>query len=91
MGIHEYLDGYVSIPEERLVEMNKQLDWADSEVGKLRAVLAPLLENPFDEGMNYFCRFCDMRQGEGHTPECPVLRKDELLHARYPDAIKSGR
>jgi hypothetical protein len=88
-------------------EYNKQLDWADNEVGKLRAILAPLLEAPGElagydiSGIGWYeCRFCGADVDNPtfgrtiettHKPDCPVLRKDELLHARYPDAIRSGR
>lgn len=56
-------------------------------VAELRAVLAPLLDEPIIDVAGEFevCRFC----GEGdsnafgrtsaHAPECPVLRANELL------------
>jgi len=64
------------------------LPWVD-RIDELRAVLAPLLDDPnaprsgdgeYDFGCCVFCH-CEVPgtvPGE-HAPDCPVLRKDELL------------
>lgn len=60
--------------------------------GELRAILMPLLTDPFDVretdegGERWTCLFCDA-QGRSpdtyvaypHAADCPVLRRDELL------------
>lgn len=60
----------------------------------LRAILAPLLDNPYRTIANYGdpyeeCVFCECvpeshypygpNDRKDHEPDCPVLRKDELL------------
>jgi hypothetical protein len=71
-------------------------------IAELRAILAPLLDDPFvgDEGA-FSCQFCRVTLGPEwdatthnhgplryphrdahlfvHAPDCPVLRKDDLL------------
>lgn len=63
-------------------------DARDATIADLRAVLAPLLEQPYvdwSEGeYGRTCRFClsgEPYRGDPpvHTPDCPVLRDDELL------------
>lgn len=49
----------------------------------LRAILAPLLDEPFVPGpngsdMGLDCLFCRVDE-PSHEPNCPVLRRDELL------------
>ena len=50
---------------------------------ELRAVLAPLLENPLatGDGSSGVCFFClnTILTGSGHALACPVLRRSELL------------
>lgn len=57
-------------------------------IAELRAILAPLLENPWRDGGDIGdgdqatdCLFCgpQSRIGGTHAPDCPVLRKDALL------------
>jgi hypothetical protein len=66
---------------------------------ELRAILAPLLDDPIDanechDESWYVCRFCG-KEAEvvevhprvyacDHAPDCPVLRKDELLGRPTP-------
>lgn len=52
-------------------------DDRDETIAALRAVLAPLLDDPrAEEGR---CIFCDDLLDNRHAPDCPVLRRDELL------------
>ena len=60
-----------------------------SEVAGLRAILAPLLDQPmvmdscYDDNAHYSCLHCPVGNfyaiDEGHYSGCPVLRKAELL------------
>ena len=71
------------IPPELLTAagINGFLDTID----ELRAVLEPLLDQPYQPGGPYFaphqeCRFCRSILGdERHLPTCPVLKRDALL------------
>lgn len=44
---------------------------------ELRAVLAPLLANPFVAHAQ--CYFCGCFETEAHGPACPLWRRDQLL------------
>lgn len=60
-----------------------------AQLAAVRAVLAPLLDDPWEWGAweelvtggrpLLICRFCDAPKGHAHWPDCPVLRRDELL------------
>ena len=63
-------------------------DDRDETIAELRAVLAPLLDNPFRDLWTYSdpdetCVFCEhvglAFDRQSHEPGCPVLRRDELL------------
>jgi hypothetical protein len=60
----------------------------DEQIAELRAALAPLLDEPLiDDGTAHIqCRVClkettcpPWPRPPLHEPDCPVLRKDELL------------
>lgn len=62
-------------------------DQRDDAIDALRAVLAPLLDDPFyisafpPEPSRLRCVFCRAVQGHSieHTADCPVRRTDALL------------
>ena len=59
------------------------------KVTELRAVLAPLLDRPFIAGQDgdacVWCLGLDDGLGDAnHEPDCPVLRKNELLGRASP-------
>lgn len=71
------------VTKERDVERARG-DRLEAQRDELRAVLAPLLDKPFEYIDTEACLFCNGdRHGEGYGPVhdegCPVLRKDELL------------
>ena len=56
------------------------LDRQALTIADLRAVLAPRLDDPwanFDGDL--YCFWCYQGDHAQHDPDCPVLRKDELL------------
>jgi len=80
----------VSIPRTALDEMI-------ATVATLRAVLEPLLDDPFyitafDRPQRFVCVFCRDIQGHSatHHPDCPVLRRDVLLGRTPPRALDAG-
>jgi hypothetical protein len=55
-------------------------------IAEMRAVLAPLLDepfyiDPFHQPVRMVCVVCRTVQGHSveHAPDCPVLRRDALL------------
>lgn len=58
-------------------------DELNRQIATLRAVLAPLLDNPVDLQEGRECLFCGQRayrlESAGHADHCPVLRRNELL------------
>lgn len=63
-------------------EFGAEIEQHLAAVAELRAVLAPLLDDPHRNG-SHFCVFCgaflmDGDSGE-HESDCPVLRRDALL------------
>lgn len=65
-----------------VVTLTVAYDHALAAVAELRAVLAPLLDEPWRTIANYGepderCVFCD--ETDPHAPDCPVLRRDALL------------
>jgi hypothetical protein len=59
-------------------------DERDELIAELRAVLGPILTAPcrWDAGRReYACVLCDEARDDAatHRPDCPVLRRDELL------------
>lgn len=65
-----------AIKWDRRLSRERELE---AERDELRAILAPLLEKPWERfgGGRYACRFC--HTGSSHTPNCPVLRLGALL------------
>jgi hypothetical protein len=92
-------DGFVAVgtPDEVFAawdreEARRAMQAADAEIGRLRAILAPLLEKPlfigWDDGRIYegdgfgHCVFCREwvsaeRWYDKHADDCPVLHQDD--------------
>lgn len=62
-----------------LVGASADLVEARAQAERLRAILAPLLDDPWDTADDPHCVFCDVPSVAPHQPECPVNRRDALL------------
>ena len=68
---------------------DEDVRWLRDRLLELRAILAPLLDDPmkldscYDGDVSYACVFCEASDfygiSQNHDADCPVLRKDTLL------------
>lgn len=68
---------------ETMRRMDKEHGEVKRQRDEVRAILAPLLAEPYRLGYSHEavreCVFCEQEWSFDHTPDCPVLRRAGLL------------